>query len=864
MEGQTVSHYRVLERLGGGGMGVVYKAIDQRLDRPVALKFLPPDLTRDDEAKTRFVQEAKAASALEHTNIGTIHEIGESADGQLFLALAFYDGETLKKRIERGPLPVADAIDITLKIASGLAVAHESRILHRDIKPANVMLTRRGEVKVVDFGLAKLVGQAALTRTGVTLGTVPYMSPEQLRGEEVDERTDIWSLGVVLYEMITGQRPFKGDEPIAASTAILNNLPAPVSSLRTGVPLEIERVIDRALAKRADERYQTMNDLIAELRQIHRRLEGHSTTVPIAAARTPRRNRLIWGLASVVFLFVAAALTWYTNTRTAPTLAGVARLSNAMQVTSAVGAEEFPTWSPEGDRLAYTTGPNSDVWVTQVSGGQPVNRTADFSGPDSFPSWSPDGRQIAFWSARKPAGVYVMAAVGGTPRLVTAAPNTAGRPQWSRDGSRLAYLTRDESGPSIQITSLQDGSSQRVALPARTFGGRYELSWSPDERLFAYVDGTDLLLADVTQIWLLRASDQKTVALTAGRTKDISPSWSPDGRHVFFISNRAGSMDLWQQAIAGDGSLIGEAQPVTAGVGMRRAVVSPDGRKLAYSKGARLANIWKVPILPDRQATWADARQITSDEAYIEHIDLSPDGRRLVVSSNRSGNPDLWLLSADGGEMQQLTVDPTPDWYPRWSPDGSQIAFYAYRSGFRNLWIMPAAGGPARQLTKTEYTDWYPAWSPDGRHVAFRSNRNGVSEMWVVDRDGGEPRPLATFSPSEGYVPEWRDDEHIITRSRQQWWTLSLSGRAPEPFWQTAGPVGGFLRFSPDRQQFVYRRAGGPQHWSMGVKDGRERQITNLEGRAGQLDTAIATDGEFLYFGWTDERGDLWVMDVAR
>jgi serine/threonine protein kinase/TolB-like protein/Flp pilus assembly protein TadD len=274
LQGQVLSHYEVLDRLGGGGMGIVYKARDLKLHRPVALKFLAPELTRDESAKQRFIQEARAASALDHGSICTIHEIVDTPDGQLFIVMAYYDGETLKRKIERGPLGVDEALDIAIQVSSALVAAHDSRIIHRDIKPANVMITHRGDVKVVDFGLAKLMGQAAITQAGTTLGTLAYMSPEQLRAEDVDERTDIWSTGAVLYEMIAGRPPFAGDLVPAISHGILNAEPRTLRSVRSDVPVELERIALRALAKRPADRQQTAAELLADLRRLRQDSEG--------------------------------------------------------------------------------------------------------------------------------------------------------------------------------------------------------------------------------------------------------------------------------------------------------------------------------------------------------------------------------------------------------------------------------------------------------------------------------------------------------------------------------------------------------------------------------------------------------------
>ena len=276
MLGKTISHYRIIEKLGEGGMGVVYKAEDTKLKRVVALKFLPPELTSEPEAKARFIQEAQAASALDHPNICNIHEIDETAEGRLFIAMACYEGESLKAKIERGPLKLDNALDIAVQIAQGLAKAHEGKIVHRDIKPANILITKDGLVKIVDFGLAKLGGRTKLTRTGTTPGTVSYMSPEQLRGGGIDHRSDIWALGVVLYEMVTGETPFRGDYEQAMSYSILNETPKPIRSLRPDVPAEVERLIEKTLSKDPSERYQKTTEVLGALRSLKKRIESES------------------------------------------------------------------------------------------------------------------------------------------------------------------------------------------------------------------------------------------------------------------------------------------------------------------------------------------------------------------------------------------------------------------------------------------------------------------------------------------------------------------------------------------------------------------------------------------------------------
>ncbi|MDP2884169.1 MAG: serine/threonine-protein kinase [Ignavibacteria bacterium] len=286
MIGATISHFRILEKLGEGGMGVVYKAEDTKLKRTVALKFLPPDLTRDDEAKTRFIHEAQAASAFQHPNICTVHDIDETSDGQLFIVMACYEGGILRERLQRGALAIDEALDIADQVALGLSKAHEKGVAHRDIKPANIFLTKDGEAKILDFGLAKLEGRSRLTRMGTTVGTIAYMSPEQARGEEIDGRTDIWSLGVVLYEMVAGRPPFESDYDQAMIFCILNEQPKSLRSVRQDVPAELELVVAKALQKDLQGRFQHMDEFLAELRAVKKHVEAGSIELHLDAKKS--------------------------------------------------------------------------------------------------------------------------------------------------------------------------------------------------------------------------------------------------------------------------------------------------------------------------------------------------------------------------------------------------------------------------------------------------------------------------------------------------------------------------------------------------------------------------------------------------
>ena len=359
---------------------------------------------------------------------------------------------------------------------------------------------------------------------------------------------------------------------------------------------------------------------------------------------------------------------------------------------------------------------------------------------------------------------------------------------------------------------------------------------------------------------VLRIADGEVFKVTDEATNVWSPSWSPDGRKLYFVSNHAGSMDLWQQPMGEDGRPEGDPQPVTIGLGIRSAAFSYDRQQLAYSKGRRVTNLWRVPILADRAATWADAKQVTFDQAFIEFIDVSPDGQYLLFDSDRLGNADLWKLRIEEGEMQQLTSDPAADWDPRWSPDGKEVVFYSDRSGNRDIWIMPASGGPARQLTHDEATELFPAWSPNGREIAFSSWKvRGEHDIWVIPAEGGDPRRV-----TRGSRPEWSPDGRWLAFSRDgRVWRIRSQGGEAEQL--TQGP-GSKQRWTPDGERIYFKGRREPSRnlWELRLKGRSERPVTDLVGRYGSLGGhGLATGGTYLYFTWEQALGDIWVMDVV-
>jgi Tol biopolymer transport system component len=694
------------------------------------------------------------------------------------------------------------------------------------------------------------------------------MSPEQARGRSVDTRTDIWAFGCVLFEMLTGRAAFAAETLSDTLARILEREPE-WPKLPGSTPARIRDLLRRCLQKDPDKRPAD----VAEARKDIEAALASPFRVPLAVADSVRwsltRPVARWTLASFAVALGAAVLYQARSGDSA-----VPQLTNPVQITSAVGVEDHPTWSPDSRTLAYESNEtgNWDIWLTQVGGGSAVNRTLDNPGDDRYASWSPDGRQIAFWSDRDGGGYYVMPALGGPPTRVVSAPETTqtfhSAPTWSVDGTELAYAryttTEGRFEAFVEIISLITREVRRVALPG-VEEARLDLSWSADGRFLAYVDAAQQP-SEVTQLRVLQLPDGTATVLTDGRSNVRRPRWSPDGRHLFYVSNRVGPPDLWRQRIGEGGAAVGDPERATTGLEVRGAVFSADGTKVAYSKGRWVSNVWRVPILEDRVATWSDAMQMTFEQAFIEFVDVSPDGRLLAYSSDRTGNQDLWLMPI-GGEPRQMTFDPAPDWNPVLSPDGGQLAFYSYRTGDREIWVMPSTGGASTQLTRSKGLDVVHGWSPDGRQLAFRSERTGDSEIWLMAPDGTQLRQI-TNHPAGDYHPSWSPDGQSLaflsTRGgRPEVWRVASTGGEPELLIPDAGFSS---RWSPDGAHIYFAGPDGKNFWAFSLKDRTTRPVTDLTGRRGMLGAyqMVATDGTFLYITWRDDLGDIWVMDFVQ
>jgi Tol biopolymer transport system component len=674
--------------------------------------------------------------------------------------------------------------------------------------------------------------------------------------------------------MATGQQAFTGATSAVIFDAILHKAPVAPVRLNPELPADLERIINKAIEKDRRLRYQTAGDVRADLERLKR---DSDTGRVVASADQQRpasggvraaagRRRWAW-LAGVVLgaVALAAAVTFLLVGRTrAP--AAPPRLANPVQLTAATGVEDYPSWSPDGRMLAYQSDQagNWDIWIVQAGSGQPVNRTVDSGADDMHPGWSPDGQWIAFFSTREGGGYFLMPGVGGTARKI--APWPAGdlhpaAPRWSPDSTQLAYARGQKSRPWLEILTLASGASRELVLPERPRNNTVQdLSWSPDGRWLAYARAPSPI-APTAELWLTRISDGESVQLTDGTRWDYSTAWSADSSALYFVSNRSGTRDLWTLTIGADGLARGAPQQVAAGIEMSRISFCADGRRIAYSRGRTSRNLFRASLHSGRPVTWADAAQLTFDEAMVESVDVSRDGR-VLISSDRGGNWDIWMLPAAGGELQQLTTDPAVDAGPRWKSDGSAFVFHSARTGHREVWTMPVGGGPARQVTRAEAESFYPTWSPDGREIARTTN--GIV---IVAVEGGQERRLTT-SPSD-FESEWSPDGRWLAFNSLRdgalgQWRVPAAGGEPERLTKGAGS---WPRWSPDGSEiyFIGREALANNVWAVAIASRKERPVTALTGRRGVLGgMALAVDARYLYFAWEEGHGDIWVADIVQ
>ncbi len=888
--GSHVGPYQIEALLGAGGMGEVYRALDTRLHRRVALKALRADEgLQSEQRQTRFLQEARAASALQHPHIISIYDV-VATDGRLFIVMELISGDTLDRIIPKHGLRVIEALRIAVEILDALVTAHAAGIIHRDLKPSNVMVDEHGAAKLLDFGLAKLrehsanVGETATltevfdnkprTEPGMVIGTASYMSPEQAEARPVDARSDIFSFGSLLYEMLTGRRAFSGGSTAATISAILRDDPMPPSSVCPDLPPELERVVLRCLRKEPHRRWQHASDLRVVLQELREESEsGTLATTRPTPTKVRSRTGVLAGFAGAVALMLLAAVWAVTTKKTpAPTL-------RALPLTSFAGEEGGPSFSPDGNQIAFDwNGPNKDnfdIYVKLIGSGEPLRLTTD-PADDYQPAWSPDGRQIAFLRRVSPesAAVMLIPALGGGERKLTeiktpsvrrlelpTVREIAPKLAWSPDGEWLlttvAVFIRDGRLVAISTTT---GEVRELNLPREipTTWGDWSPDFSPDGRMLSFGRIRTAARAGVYVV-PLSAALSPTGSLKLIVSDDFSngqPVWTADGRSIVFRSTRTGSSTLWR--IPSDGSH--DAEQLSVGDASSPAL-SRRGDRLAFIRPTQDFNIWRTSLTEDGGA--AAAVPVVVSTALDGNPDVSPDGKRIVFASDRSGSIEIWIAQSDGSHPVQLTNFRRYSGSPQWSPDGTHIVFDSNASGRFQVHIVSADGGVAQQLTRGPNESAIPRWSRDGESIYF-SQVAATPEIWKMRADGSDLQQVT------------RNGGRAARESPDGKWLYFMKTDSPEPIWRM--PVaGGPESVVVDRP--VIRRAFGvgsrgiyftaldgtqPTIYFFDLSTGRTRQLISLSKPPG-LGFALSRDEKSILFTQLDEsRANIMVVDNFR
>jgi len=869
--------YRLERELGQGGMATVYLAEDVKHHRQVAIKVLRPELAAA-LGHERFLREITTTANLRHPHILPLYDSGE-ADGFLYYVMPLVEGESLRDRLDREKqLPLADALGIAREVADALSYAHSRGIVHRDIKPENILL-ESGHAVVADFGIARAVtaaGGEKLTGTGMAVGTPQYMSPEQAAGEQdLDGRSDLYSLGCVLFEMLAGQPPFTGPTVESVVHQHLMAIPPPVTQLRPSVPPEVVAALQRALAKAPADRFNPVAQFAVAL--------APSAVAAAPGLRDPR-SRAAMGIGAAALLAAVAIIVLLVRRSGGGPDVTIGR---TMQVTREPGLEVDPALSPDGASIAYAAGPTNamQIYVRQVSGGRPVALTNDTTDNFRWPRWSPDGSRIAYQSSD---GIFVVPALGGPPRLVVRIDSSAFNIwataitgfDWSPDGTRIAWAsgyafpagtgTAKVGDSVIRITALAGGEAVVLKAPSEAFSP----AWSPDGRQIAVAVGNPAFIFGTayfgnvgeTAIWVVRADGSGSIRVSTDSSLNVSPQWSPDGHDLYWVSNRDGSRDVYRQRLRGGSAAVGAPRRLTTGADAQGLSVSRSGARMAYSRLNLWSAIWSIPVPAVGPVSIRGARRITTGNETIEDVDVSPDGRWLVFDSDRGGNADLYVMPSAGGEARQVTTDPAGDFSGDWSPHGRRIVFHSLRNGNRDSYTVEADGTGLRRWTSGPEQELDPDWAPDDETVVFEvfGPRHGFSVLRLVD--GARPQFIETLGDFAHWAPQGRTvvyhgaDGLRVRQVDTGAETLVASNAADRA-------QAFYAAWAPDGKQLYYmtRSVAGWTIRAVPATGGPNRVLVNFDDATRQQTKyGFCTDGRLFYLTLGSPESDIFVAELDR
>ena len=844
MIGQSISHFKILDKLGEGGMGIVYKAHDTKLDRIVALKFLPRFVASNEAERARFLQEAKAAATLNHPNICTIHDISEH-EGEQFIVMELVDGVTVKQKFSDAALKVGDAISYAVQIGEALQEAHTKGIVHRDVKSENIMINSKNQIKVMDFGLAKLRGSVKLTKSSSTTGTLAYMAPEQIQGGEIDARADIFSFGVVLYEMLTGNTPFRGEHEAAMMYSILNEEPQPIQKFREDISSELLHILNRALEKDPEERYQTVKDMTIDLRrlrkestrvvrpsgsvQIREQSEPSISETKSVQSIKPKQNRmvLLGGAGLVAVITIAVVFSFFSKQEKAPF-----QKSKFTRITSSGKAMESAI-SPDGRYICYTerdSGKGS-LWVRQIATSSNIQIVAPQTASPANLTFSPDGNFIYYTQSSEQSVIpilYRIPVLGGTPVKILA--DVQSKVSLSPDGKQFTFhRVISSTGDFAVMIANTDGSAAKV-LAAHSgvswFNG--SPSWSPDGSTIASGLGTwkDGMHSELLVVDVLTGKEKRITEKTWSSVASVE--WLSSGAGMIVRGAERGS-DRSQIYYVSYSS--GEVFRITNDANQyNSSSVTTDGKNLCITQSEIDFQLHYI-----RNGNASNSSKISSQkDDGLSGLTIGKNGE-IYYGSSYSGQYDIWTVDSSGKNQRQITTDPAVDIVSSVTPDGKSLLFSSVRTtDTPSIWRIGVDGSGRTQLTSGS-EDYAPIMDPSGKHIVIASWFLGPMRIMTIPANGGERIDLSkidglspTLSPDGSLVYFLHRDNDSPTSSV---YSVPLQGGTASRLFNLPRNAADYIRYRPGRQEFSYvlEERGVDNIWTCALDGSAAKRYTDFK-----------------------------------